>query len=349
MRRLLFILGVAAAIPVVLFLTWDTQTRTLGNALIADVSTTKQKTIKRDPEPRSPMHENGFQCLGSMLDVTPGDFGPFGAKNVGSLEPFISGAKPVTEVPPEIRTSMLTFSPWAGSMRGCGDSKQLTWVEGLSPWAPQTNARRVRLAEAMPALIEFTALELRVLIADGQPEVALERCSATWGLAADQTHLGKVGAVNARLAVKRLAPACGDALNAVPPEVKAQLAKQWSAIESRLAAPRELVEAERLNTSLRTFAWVSDEAIRAQLPGLTMSSDTAFMNRVNTGRSWRAWDTAMRKLISVADVAGAERQQAADGVEALVPSQFATVLNEYEQTGALLDAMAAMASAPKSP
>jgi hypothetical protein len=348
MRRLLFGLGVVAATAVALLLFWRAQTATLANALTADLAAARQTSIKRDPPPRAPMHQNGYQCLGSMFDVTAADFGAFGAKNAASLEPFITGASPAGEISLELRSQMLAFSPWASALRECGDSMQLSWVEGLSPWATQPNTRWQRLVDAMPALIEFTALELRVLLADGQPEVALERCSATWALAADQSHLGLAGAANARLSLKRLSPACRDALAAVPPEVKAQVAKQWPPLKKRLASTKALVEAERLATSLQRFAWVSDEAVRAK--GAVMPAATDFSSRVRAGREWSAWDAAMRTLLTVADSPGPERQRSVKEVDAIAKSQLGTALDEYEQSGAWLDALCDLArGAPARP
>jgi hypothetical protein len=192
----------------------------------------------------------------------------------------------------------------------------------------------VRLAEAMPALIDFTALELRVLVADGQPEVALERCSTIWALAADQTHLGLAGAKTARLAVKWLAPACTAALKALPAEatpVRTEVGKQWLALKQRLALPKEVVEAERIRGSLRTFAWVSDEAIRKQLPGVVMPANTGFMSRIEAGRKWRAYDQGMRELT---------KETPSGPVDASLP----TALSDYEQTADELDTLAGLAS-----
>lgn len=336
MRRLFLpLLGVALAIPFILFLVWDTQTRTLGNTLLADITAAKQRTIKRDPPPKEPKHDNGFKCLAGMLDVMPpGALVPFSGKNIDALEPFISGAKPVTELPPEVRASMIAFSPWAGSVRDCAQSMALGWVDGIAPWAPADNLRAARLAEAMPVLIDFTALELRVLLADLQPEVALERCSTTWALAADQSHLGLAGAKTARLAVKWLAPACTAALKALPAEatpVRATVGKQWLALKQRLALPKEVIEAERIRGSLRNFAWVSDEAIRTQLPGVVMPANSGFMSRIETGRKWRAWDQAMRELATGTP---------SGPVDASLP----TALSDYEQTADELESLASVAS-----
>ncbi len=346
MRKLLLGLLVLAAIPVALFLIWDTQTRGLANALTADLTTAKSRVIKRDPPPKVPVHDNGYQCLGSMLDVTPTDFGPFSPQQLASLDPFITGAKPTSELPPEVRASMVALSPWAGSMRSCGDSNKLAWVEGISPWTPANNLRWVRLTDTMPSLIEFTALELRVLIADKQPEVALERCGATWAMVADQSHLGQVGAMNARMAVRRLAPACGEALTAASAEAKAQIAKQWAPLRNRLASAKELIEAERLGNSLRTFAWVADEASRAQLPGVVVPGMTSFSSKLRTGRTWRNWDKAMREL---AAAEGAERAAAADRIDAIAPSQYGKLVSAYEESFVLLDVMADLAAGGSKP
>ena len=349
MRKVLIVLVVVAAIPVALFLKWDTQTRTLGNALLADLTAAKQRIIRRDPPPKEPRHDDGFKCLGGMLDVTsPAFVATFSGKNVEALEPFITGSKPIAELAPEVRANMVSASAWAGSMRECSQSMQVSWVEGLAPWST-TGPRPVRLAEAMPALIDFTALELRVLLADGQPEVALERCSTTWALAADQSHLGAAGAKTTRTSVKRLTAGCSAALNALPAAatpVKENFERQLIAVRKRLAPASEIVEAERLREALRTFAWVSDEAIRQQLPGVVMPPSAGLLARVEAGRTWLTWDAAMRKLSAAADAGGPDRQSASAVVDALIPSNYDAVLSDYAQTADELDALAEVASEP---
>ena len=345
MKRLLLLLGVLViALPFGLYLVWDAQTRALGNALVADFTAQQHRTIKRTPAPLSALHDNGYQCLGSMLDVTTADFEPFSGK---TLDDFITGQKPISELPPPVRERMLSFSPWAASMRNCGSSMHLSWVDGLSPWAEDAHPRSVRLTQALPALIAFTALELRVLVADGQPEVALERCTATWALVADQSHLSLLGGMYARLAVRRLAPACGEALAAVPPEVRTQLAQQWAALRNRLAPVKELIEADRLGTAIRSFAWVSSEAVRSQLPSSAPSS--TFMGRLQVGRTWRAYDQAMRQLSAVAELPAPERLKAAADVDAIVDLQFAKYLSSYEETFVLLELLADLAAGGGKP
>jgi hypothetical protein len=358
MKRIILVLTVLAlATPVALFLTWDTQTRTLGNALLADLTTAKKVIITRTPPPQAPLHENGYQCVGGMMDVTPTDFAPFYGQQSG-LEDYITGTKPISDLPRDVRARMQSFSPWATSLRGCGESLQLSWVDGISPWAPETQLRQARLAAAIPALIEFTALELRVLLADQQPEVALERCTQTWAMVADQSHLGLVGALHARMAVRRLAPACGAALAAVPPEVRTQVAKPWAALRSRLAPAHELIELERLKSSLVVFAWVSGDAIRPQLPPAALPvGEPGLKRRLRVGRLWHQWDGAMRKLGSVADAPGAERVGASEAVDAVfagttdvnAATQYAKFLTAVEETAVVLDLFADLAAGGTKP
>lgn len=345
MRRILIVaVLLAVGVPLGLFLRWDTQTRTLGNQLISDVTTAHKQVFTRTPPPGTPLHDNGFQCLGAMLDVTP-ELRPFSPGAAASLDPFITGQKPISELPAEVRARMLTISPWAASMRGCGESMQLSFVESLSPWAPVDSPRMSKLAQAVPALIEFTALELRLLLADSQPDVALERCSQTWAMVADQSHLGQAGALNARMAVRRLAPACGEALSKVPGEVRAQIGKQWAVLPSRLAPGKEVIEAERLANSLKVFAYVSDEAIRQQLPGVVTSGPADLWGRMRVGKLWRTWDQAMRRL---ADQASSPDEASAE-VDALVPSQYAGALKAYDETPVVLGLLTNLASGADKP
>ena len=287
-----------------------------------------------------------------MMDVTAADFAPFYGKQKADLDGFITGAQPITELAPEVKTKMQSFSAWASSLRACGDSARLAYVDGITPWAAQEQPRTARLADSIPALIEFTALELRLLIADGQSDVALERCTQTWAMVIDQSHLGLMGALQARMAVRRLAPACGVALAAAKPDVRAQVAKQWEPLKSRLAPAHELIELERLHVSLLVFAWVSPESLRAQLP-VASSLGADLRRRVAVGRMWRAWDQAMRKFIALADVPGAERVAAANAVDATNELEgsapYAKYLGASEETALLLGLLTDLASGATNP
>ena len=42
-----------------------------------DLEAAKALVVTRSPLPQNPRHENGFECLGSMIDVTPRDLGEF--------------------------------------------------------------------------------------------------------------------------------------------------------------------------------------------------------------------------------------------------------------------------------
>lgn len=351
MRAKLIIGLVLLSLLASLGVAWRLQTRALGDALVQDLAAVKKVTLARTPAPRAPLHDNGLRCLGEMLDVTPGDLTPFAGEGKPALEPFIIGARPLSELPPEVRARLLALSPWAAAMRGCGDSMQLAWVEGLSPWTPSSHPRPQRLAAAMPALLEFTALELRVLLADAQPAVALERCGSTWAMAADQSHLGLLGATSARMAVRRLAPACAEALAAVSPEVRAQVARQWAPLKNRLASNGELVEHERLHLTLLAFAWVASEAQRAQLPPVSALGPADLKIRLRTERTWRGWDAAMRQLAAVAATPGPARDAAAAGVDRALEgawgqlsSQYSTYLTTWEETAMLLDLLADLAA-----
>jgi hypothetical protein len=351
MRKLALLIGLVVAVLGGLALTWTLQTRALAEALVKDLSVAKASVIERTPPARAPLHENGFACVGAMMDVTAADFAPFYGKDSAGLKEFITGQRPISELAPEVKTKMQAFSAWASSLRACGDSAKLVYVDGITPWAQPQQPRTARLADAIPALIEFTALELRVLIADGQPEVALERCSATWAMVADQSHLGLLGALHARMAVRRLAPACAEALAAAKPDVRAQAATQWAPLVSRLAPAHELIELERLNISLLVYARVSPESLSTQLGVTPTQAD--LRGRVAVGRMWRAWDEAMRKLIGLADVPGTARVDAATSVDATrdlnVSMQYAKFLGAYEETTLLLGVLTELAAGGAKP
>ena len=345
------LLLLVVVIPLSVAVSWRDQAVTRGEALVRDLAAAKARVIPRVPAPKAPLHDNGFKCLAGMLDVTPADLSPFYGRGMDVLNDFVDGTRPVSELSPEVSARLKALSPWATSVRSCGESASLGFVEGLAPGTPPQQLRWDRLTVATPALIEFTALELRVLLADKQPEVALERCAATWATVADQSHLGLLGATFARMAVRRLAPACGAALAAAAPDVRVQAGKQWMPLKNRLATAAEILEFERLNTSLLVFAWVAPEAERAQLPPVTPLGSTDLKNRLRVLHMWVDWDAAMRKLVAAGPEERASASAAVDASlgELKLSAQYAPFLASYEETGLVLDLLTDLASGGEHP
>ncbi len=293
--------------------------------LVKDLEAAKTREVTRTPPMLNAVHDNGFQCLGLMLDVAPRDIGEFARKD--ELAPMLTGAHP--ELLEAARPRLQTLSPWAKSMRECASSKGLRFVEGVSPWATPPNVRASRLALTTAALFRFTAIELQVLLADGQQSVVLERCSETLALGADLTHLGLQGAALMRMGLRVLAPACGAALATSSADVKAQVAKQWATIPARLARPAQLMEAERLSTELQGFAWTMG------VPEATLPTEPTVLRRWLMQRLWLSWDAAARKLEAVAATPGPERTAAAKALAQTLDAWW--VPTEYVGAGVDLE------------
>lgn len=275
-----------------------------------DLEAAKALVVARSPLPQNPRHENGFECLGSMIDVTPRDLSPFEtARADASLTPFLTGDSPMSALPGEVRGKLDALGPWAQGLRECADSQHLSFVGGLSPWSTESAPRWSRLRFTTAALFLITNLEVRTLLAEGKPEPALDRCGLTLAFAADLSHLGPQGALLTRLGLRALAPVCGGAFAQVPPEVKTGLAKDWAALPARLARAQDVVAAERISMGMAAFGWSMD------VPLASPVADPSLLRRLLLQRLWASWDGAMRKLEAVADVPGPARLEAAQAVD----------------------------------
>jgi len=156
------------------------------------------------------------------------------------------------------------------------------------------------------------------------------------------------------MAVRRLAPACGAALAVAAPDVRVQAAKQWAPLKNRLATAEEILDVERLNTSLLVFAWVALEAQRAQLPAVAPLGSRDLKNRLRVLHLWVDWDAAMRKLAPVANTPGREREAAATVVDAALgdlklSAQYPSFLASYEETALVLDLLTDVATGAEKP
>jgi hypothetical protein len=299
MRRPGFLLAVVvlllALVPFGRWLMARSELQALGTSLAADVA--RPAKVLHTPAPKMPQHEDALVCFGGLVDVAPKDLSPF----VGPQAAALAAAAPT----PETQARLRELSPWIQSMRECANSVSATPTKKLVPGArPATPVSKVG-----EALVNFSALELRTLVNDMQVDLALERCTATWELAFDLTHLGFEGASVAEAAVRTLEAPCTDALGKVKPEVAAQVKKSWAALEARLAPAERLVEHARLDTALTTYAWVLPAEQRTGLLHVTVPTDTSQSRRV--AGEWSAYDAMMRAVAPLAATPGDARKAAA--------------------------------------
>lgn len=338
MRRVLFgVIGLLVLLVVGFIAVPHLQSRALGQRLAADIAKVRSNVITRTPAPRNPQHDNGFACLAGMLKVTPRDLTPFslnGPPKEPDLSPWVRGDAPLDTVPPELEERAAALSGWADEMRACGSSMTLKFVAGLEPWDALP-----RYGETVMALTRFTTLEVRRLVADKQPQLALERCNATLAFALDQSHLGLLGSMTAVASLRVLSTHCATAFNALPVEERKNFAPQWVVLSTRLASTKEVFEVERLTGSVVFFSPLVDtEGIPR--PSEVASPGSTVVSRWVLRRLWSTWDARMRVL---GDVAGnpVERAKAANEVEALfaewwVPMELSIPAN-YEKFAVRLD------------
>ena len=304
------------------------KTAKLREEVTRELALATRRIIERNPPAQNPLHDNGFQCLAGMLDVMPKELAPFEAPPDLAMQELLSGQHP-ERVDATLRARLQALTPWMKSMRECGHSARLGFNAGLTPWEAPT-LRQGQLSRAVVVFFRITNVELQALLADGQPAIALERCSETMALGADLTHLGIQGSALMRIGLRTVVPLCATALAASEPDVKAQVAKQWALLPARLAPPRELVETERLSTAVLGLGW------SAGLPNAAPGPEVmGFLNRVKTQRLWANFDQAMRKLADVAATPGPARVDASQAVlktwsASWVPPGSATVGLDYE-------------------
>lgn len=279
------------------------QARTLSENLIRDVAALRATAWSRTPAPSNPQHDNGYQCVASVLKVTPRDLTPFKlsgppADGGVDLQDWLKteDPEPLDTLPPELDVRMQALVGWADGLRGCGDSSRLKLVDGFEPWDLPP-----RYGEAMMALTRYTWLETRRLLTTGQVELAFNRCNAALALAVDQSHQGLLGAMVAISSLQRLAPVCVEAFNGLPPELRAITSAQWVTLATRFESSKEVFEIERLSSSMWVFAPLSSD------PDVPRSKEAPPVEQTPWGRyrylrMWNEWDLRMRELAEVADV-----------------------------------------------
>lgn len=345
MRRVLLVVALVLVVGAgVLLVSWQRERAALGAALVADVTALKARTLDRVGPGERPTHDDALRCLAGMLDVTPGKLPPRPA----SAEAVAAGSAPPDEA---VRSWLQGQSAWVAGVRSCSDAKKLSFVEGLTPWSSPAHLRRQRLGQALTDLLDFTTLEVPVLLTDGQNDLALERCAQTFSLFVDQSRLGLTGAARAAFAFRQLVPGCTRALAKAQQPSRAALSKEWSAQAARFATPSELVHLERVTLELAHFAAAADEAQRAALGDGVAAPESSFFRRLELGRAWAAFDGAMKKLEAVADTAGPARDAAVDDVIASgAPGGFSgPALAEAQDSRALLGVLAALAGGAEVP
>ncbi|MFZ5440725.1 MAG: hypothetical protein ACOZQL_12010 [Myxococcota bacterium] len=275
-----------------------------------------------------PIHDNGFQCLKLLLDVTRPD----------AASAFETAAPEETQGD-ALRSQVAGAAAWVQGVRECASSARVTFVDGLSPDQPDARARGL-LRTVIPRLFHFTAAELRLLLADQQPGLALERCTASLSLAVDLSQLGADGVEVTRGGLEALAPGCARALAAAKPEERAEIAKAWSAIPTRMVTAPQLVARERLAGTVRWFGAAAD------LPGAP--GPQGFVPRLRHARAALDFDAAMRNAQTEPT-----RADALERVKAALPADAGTfdlarALGRREEASELLTVLLAVALDDKS-
>lgn len=306
-RRVLLAIGALVVLMVAgLLLSWHLQERALGEALVADITATMARPIERSAKPESFKHENGYACFAGMVDVTPKDLSPFEMKDSEVLKEVMdAGVMPEALLP-----KVTSLEPWAESMRACGDSEQLKFVDGVTPFASFGDAKSERGNQALLALSRLTRLQARMLARDEQWQTIAERCAGTLEVALDRSHVNLIGAMIAASAVKQLSPQCGVALQRASAEARPALAKRFGALPSRLVSSREVVEVERQTLGLMMYGWRLSSEVRATLPSGEQLVAEEWWPRFMSARLWSRWDRSMRQLSVAAEQGEAARLDA---------------------------------------
>lgn len=280
MRRALVALVVVIALVVTGFVVVPyVRSRALARQLEADVTALRARAVVHTPPVLQPIHDNGFQCFAGMLKVTPRDLSPFdkpGALDAAALQ-----------------KELKALEPWADNLRACGESRELRFVAGAEPWSLSPDL--LRLATALGRV---TALQTRVDVEAGRAVEASLRCHATLNAAFDWTYLGLVGVQGARSLAREVAPACAAALDALPPQLRADAAQTWVTLLPRVVSLQDLLKTERATRALRVFGPFTQ---LHDLPPSTRPSSA--LQDLADRRLWSSWDAAFQALLDAPDAA----------------------------------------------
>lgn len=269
----------------------------LGEQLVADVAALRARRVKvlRPDGALPPRNDNGLLCFASVAKTAPSLAAFNGEKERNA---FAWGDKPLSELPDSTRAAMDPLRPWVEAMRGCGDAAELQWVEAVEPWndswALQTKS----------TLLVHTALDVRLLLAQGHAPRALQVCTEGLEANLDLSRLGLIDAMLAANAVLRLAPLCSEAWGQVTAEVRRDVGPRWVLLSTRLASDAELLEVERVAMSLALFAPLASAESRAKLPAAAaLAFELSRVERLLLTRLWAPWDAKMRQLAAAKDEA----------------------------------------------
>lgn len=310
MRRALFVLGAVLVLSGVGFVVLPLlEARQLGAQLVKDVATLRARAVQRTPPVQLPIHDNGFQCLAGILKVTPRDLAPFDSLDPSSpLAPWLRGEQPVSALPEDLKKKLRGLDGWADNVRACGASRELRYVPGAEPWD-----RSDPLLHVGVALSQLTVVQVRDALEAGRPVDAALRCEATLGVAFDLTYLNTAGVVAALGVARQLLPVCAAALNALPPEARAEASNTWATLLSRVVSIHDLLDTLRVTDAVHSFGPL------VELEGLPPATPPVFEDSMPRAlrerRLWPRWDKAFRALVAAPDAA--TRGARAEEIEAL--------------------------------
>ena len=281
------------------FVVWGIQTHALGEALIADTLETAGRSIERDAGATTGAAGNGYECLAAVETTAPSDLSPFELDDRETL----AGLLDAGVLPEPWLTKMKRLEPWATSVRNCGNSDELKFVDGvITPFKPFKKPTHTL------ALAHMTQLQVRLLGVEAQWEAAAELCAGTIAVTLDRSHVNLYEAWLAGVAVEYLLPYCGEALLRLPADARVAARTRFAEFPGRLVPDHELVETDRQVGTLNGYAWLLTSDQLSRLPHL---EDPIVrpegIHQLARALTWSRHDRAMRGLVEVADSPGPSR------------------------------------------
>jgi hypothetical protein len=337
-----------------LYLSWRSQARALGDALVTDVAATMTRRIERTPELHSAKHENGYACLADALATMPSDLRPIDFRDENGLNQLLEGGA----LPEALRPQFDVIASWAETVRACGDSEHLAYVPGVTPFEALTTGTRDPSA-ALSVLTRVTRMQAIVLVADQRWEQLADVCAGTFEFALDYGHVDLTGAMVAINALMHLGKPCAEALQRLQPGSRARFAQRFARLPSRQASNSELVELEWQRHKLGWFQPVLTPAQRLRLPAANDLVGRFFdypTIRVTLPRLLSQYDRAMRQLTVTANQPALRRTSQAEvnavisqwwapsGLFAVLPPNYERFFERNDEAAVLLKALSELAA-----
>jgi hypothetical protein len=236
-----------------------------------------------------------------------------------ALRSVVAGERPLSALPARHAAALARVAPDLDGVLASSRAERADFPGAQDPFTPIEGAAGWK---GLQHAVLLAGARVRLALAAGEPEAGLRDCLDALGLGRDAAIWGGlVGHMVGAAAVSRLAPACADALDAVPPARLPDAARRLRVVRDGFPPFSATLREEAVATQLFAGEILAAD-VRGRLPPRARAvvangaRDPAWYQVLLFRDAWRSARAALDRAVAAADLPDPERQAAFDALKA---------------------------------